>query len=95
MDRRRTRSGLFFIPFLAIVFAGYGCQHVQPVSTIPNLAQNDVVEENIREDALYSEVYVSECPKEVKTVVYKGVASDNDSFPVTVRQDNKCYKRRP
>ncbi|NPA82037.1 MAG: hypothetical protein GXO31_05465 [Epsilonproteobacteria bacterium] len=35
-------------------------------------------------------VAVSECPKRVKTVVYKGVCSDCDNFPVSVRENNCC-----
>ncbi|GEM_PF-2717824 len=35
-------------------------------------------------------VAVSECPKRVKTVVYKGVCNNCDNFPVSVRENSCC-----
>ena len=35
-------------------------------------------------------VAVSECPKEVKTVIYKSVCKDCNNYPVSVRKNNCC-----
>jgi len=38
-------------------------------------------------------VPVSECPKRVKTVVYKGICKNcNNDFPVTVRENSCCQE---
>ncbi len=36
---------------------------------------------------------VSECPKRVKTVVYKGICKNcNDDFPVSMRENSCCQE---
>jgi len=35
-------------------------------------------------------IAVSECPKEVKTVVYKSICKDCENYPVSVRKNSCC-----
>ena len=88
----RMKSKKFLLMIVSVgIAAGFmsGCashpNQTAPVSscTAPSFCKTPV-------RVKIKRVAVSECPKRVKTVVYKGVCDHCDNFPVSVRENSCC-----
>jgi len=87
------RKKSFLLVFLSIVAAGLmsGCAPHSPNS--PKVATSCTVPDFCKAPVRVKikRVAVSECPKRVKTVVYKGICKTcNNNFPVSVREHSCC-----
>ena len=86
---KKTKTSVAILSCTMLFFMS-GCTHKAP--KIPKKSPCCYDKHYSKPKVKVEKKYIKECPKRVKTVIYKDVCTNCSNFVVTVREKNCCEK---